>query len=548
MLLELQSRSPLSSQGLPMKRDLFAPPKPSSSSESRVYDTSPQTIMPSLVDRAAHIVSDYCQTVKPRGSDGLLPYSKYYEWQNIQEQALSQRSNPYDPPYRSSNSSFENAFSSSIGENSAQDPSWGYEYLHDSTSPYSPSTCPRSYLSETAISLKESLQPDALSPPFSFSMDHQQQPSRSCAYATTHDGSYYHPNHVPEAHDGPLRDELSQQYSSAPSFDSVHVKSEPFTPGAFGNITDFGAGNELPPIMEDDSDGDSSLNPEPYAQLIFRALKSAPEHRMVLKEIYEWFEINTDKAKSPSSKGWQNSIRHNLSMNGVSALGSSRSLAGIPNYKQAFKKVDQVSPMDEAKKGFIWVLEPTAVAEGVKSTTRYRKFHSNKRISKADHPAPQRQRSGAKGGKAARKATFQRQLLALERADKLKLATALRERDSTNAPIPTIEHDNEVASPQDLYHADTTPYYLHTPTSINTPGSSVEPSAQEPTHYRYEDIAGCAPHNSYDPLFYDAYDEFDKGHESRPHYQSNCDPGDNQANYSFSSAASPDGFALAQDT
>lgn len=66
----------------------------------------------------------------------------------------------------------------------------------------------------------------------------------------------------------------------------------------------------------DSDDEDGSVHCEPYAQLIFRALKSAPGHRMVLKDIYRWFEKNTDKARK-SSKGWQNSIRHNLSMNGV---------------------------------------------------------------------------------------------------------------------------------------------------------------------------------------------------------------------------------------
>lgn len=71
------------------------------------------------------------------------------------------------------------------------------------------------------------------------------------------------------------------------------------------------------PVDEDgDSDGDDSISCEPYAQLIGRALKSAPGHRMVLKDIYRWFEKNTNKARG-NSKGWQNSIRHNLSMNGV---------------------------------------------------------------------------------------------------------------------------------------------------------------------------------------------------------------------------------------
>jgi hypothetical protein len=38
---------------------------------------------------------------------------------------------------------------------------------------------------------------------------------------------------------------------------------------------------------------------------------------MILRDIYEWFKNNTDKASASETKGWQNSIRHNLSMNGV---------------------------------------------------------------------------------------------------------------------------------------------------------------------------------------------------------------------------------------
>lgn len=56
----------------------------------------------------------------------------------------------------------------------------------------------------------------------------------------------------------------------------------------------------------------------PYAKLIYWALCGARDHSMTLREIYKWFEEHTDKAKDPRDKGWQNSVRHNLSMNGVS--------------------------------------------------------------------------------------------------------------------------------------------------------------------------------------------------------------------------------------
>lgn len=56
----------------------------------------------------------------------------------------------------------------------------------------------------------------------------------------------------------------------------------------------------------------------PYAQLLFKALSEAKDHSMPLREIYSWFEKKTDKTNDKETRGWQNSIRHNLSMNAVS--------------------------------------------------------------------------------------------------------------------------------------------------------------------------------------------------------------------------------------
>ncbi|OAK94175.1 hypothetical protein IQ06DRAFT_234721 [Phaeosphaeriaceae sp. SRC1lsM3a] len=121
---------------------------------------------------------------------------------------------------------------------------------------------------------------------------------------------------------------------------------------------------------------------QPYAQLIYQALLQADGNTMILKDIYDWFLRYTDKASGSETKGWQNSIRHNLSMNG------------------AFEKVDQ--PGDDSRKGFMWRLTADALRDGVKSTTRYRSKQPNKRGSRAI-PQPQRQASGAKGGQAARR-------------------------------------------------------------------------------------------------------------------------------------------------
>lgn len=56
----------------------------------------------------------------------------------------------------------------------------------------------------------------------------------------------------------------------------------------------------------------------PYAQLIYQAFMGNPRRALKLQEIYQWFLENTDKGQPGTGKGWQNSIRHNLSMNGVS--------------------------------------------------------------------------------------------------------------------------------------------------------------------------------------------------------------------------------------
>ncbi|KAI5927314.1 hypothetical protein F4810DRAFT_706684 [Camillea tinctor] len=134
---------------------------------------------------------------------------------------------------------------------------------------------------------------------------------------------------------------------------------------------------------------------EPYAQLIYRAFMSRDEHAMTLQEIYQWFRDNTDKAKS-EGKGWQNSIRHNLSMNAAFCKQERKPTPGDP----------LIDP--DVKKSTEWVLQDWAVRDGVQSTTRYRKGNPGRRAGGSHgrlHGNPSaRASSGRKGGLSASRA------------------------------------------------------------------------------------------------------------------------------------------------
>ncbi|EOA86644.1 uncharacterized protein SETTUDRAFT_88512 [Exserohilum turcica Et28A] len=251
-------------------------------------------------------------------------------------------------------------------------PSDHYHYNLAYTAPYPTSNCPRSYnaLDLTGLpndlAMADSFPPNAyhIEPPkhhdamdlsdhetktqlMQLSNDYEHTPYGCSLKIEDHNGyhsPYSDPTHVSTPHDDASRSTLDLDTGEGGMFDKE----------------------------------------QPYAQLIYQALLNAPGHTMILRDIYDWFKNNTDKASASETKGWQNSIRHNLSMNG------------------AFEKVDQ--PGDEARKGFMWRLTEQAIREGVKSTTRYRSKQPNKRGHRSQQPQPQRQASGAKGGQAARRA------------------------------------------------------------------------------------------------------------------------------------------------
>ncbi|KAG9235594.1 hypothetical protein BJ875DRAFT_266855 [Amylocarpus encephaloides] len=200
---------------------------------------------------------------------------------------------------------------------------------------------------------------------------------------------------------------------------------------------------------------------EPYAKLIHRALMSVPNHSMVLQDIYQWFRDNTVKG-SADSKGWMNSIRHNLSMNA------------------AFKKTERKLVGDETKKSTEWVLEEFAIRDGVQSTTRYRKSNGARKLIKSENmPSPSRQNSGRKGGITARNIKIQRQRIRDERADPRR---SFHRAESMRPHYPHQGRSN-------MAHRHSSPATPPNHESIPAPSSYFLPKA-EPYEVHYEQLYG----------------------------------------------------------
>lgn len=156
-------------------------------------------------------------------------------------------------------------------------------------------------------------------------------------YTAAPDGLPWHltnDEHMMYSHSHPTSTFQPPVYSYADSYQS-HVPASPYsTPSLYDDspmISPCLSSSTLYPVRYDTHAPRSSPHDDrdieyeedvsdgkPYARLIYEALLQAPGHRMMLRDIYEWFEHNTNKVRESGSNGWQNSIRHNLSMNKAS--------------------------------------------------------------------------------------------------------------------------------------------------------------------------------------------------------------------------------------
>ncbi|KAK8170078.1 forkhead transcription factor-like protein [Phyllosticta citrichinensis] len=114
------------------------------------------------------------------------------------------------------------------------------------------------------------------------------------------------------------------------------------------------APSEMPPVEDEGTKPAYS-----YATLIGMAILRAPQRRLTLAQIYKWISDTFSYYRSGET-GWQNSIRHNLSLN------------------KAFIK--QERPKDDPGKGNYWAIEPGYERQFLKDKPR--------RIANADNFFP----------------------------------------------------------------------------------------------------------------------------------------------------------------
>uniref|UniRef100_A0A8B9SJV8 Forkhead box I2 n=1 Tax=Anas platyrhynchos TaxID=8839 RepID=A0A8B9SJV8_ANAPL len=116
--------------------------------------------------------------------------------------------------------------------------------------------------------------------------------------------------------------------------------------------------------------------PYSYSALIAMAIQSAPERKLTLSHIYQYVAENFPFYKR-SKAGWQNSIRHNLSLN------------------DCFRKVprDEDDPGEAGRKGNYWTLDPNC--EKMFDNGNFRR--KRKRRSEPNTPASAQPASAAKG-------------------------------------------------------------------------------------------------------------------------------------------------------
>ena len=314
MLLHRSIHLPFPSSELSNNSSDLSSDNPLAPQESPITDSGSQTIMPTLLVNRASTLSDHspdalqhtpCQAHIGSGSSFTWPKSG--QPANFSHTSLGCRME------LSSSAVHSRTCFGNVEDQAKGDDKWGMGTHQLLPTPFSSLSPPYNSSSfETGHGLTTSAQSSSAVPcPTLPTASHQTQPPpwRDFAIGNTVEETRTRPRYDPPQ---------AYAYDTAPSFgSSLYATSSDLRTPAQRKLHRPLRGTELLDPLDSGSDSEGKQGEPPYAKLIYRALMDAPNHQMVLKDIYEWIARNTDKARDPAFKGWQNSVRHNLSMNGV---------------------------------------------------------------------------------------------------------------------------------------------------------------------------------------------------------------------------------------
>ena len=313
MLLHRSIHRPFHSPDMPNNSSELNSDNALTPRESPMTESGSQTIMPALLSNKASTLSNHSLSALHQfPTQPYITPEPSFAWpQSGQSATLGHTPFGYrtDP---SSSAIHPRTYFGVVEDQAKGDDKWSIRSHQQLPTPFSSlSSSFNNNSFETDQELTHSAQPDSAIRPVLHAPNHQNQLSPWTDFTTinAYEETSARPRYSPSQFCA---------YDAAPSFSpSLYATSSDLRTPPQPQLHHPFRGRERSTPLDSESESEGRQGEPPYAKLIYRALMEAPGHQMVLKDIYEWIARNTDKARDPAFKGWQNSVRHNLSMNGV---------------------------------------------------------------------------------------------------------------------------------------------------------------------------------------------------------------------------------------